>query len=147
MIAIDLPGFGDSDKPLGAYDAHFLAARVHALLEAEGLDRVHLLGHSLGGRVALELAFDHPRRVDRLILMTPSLAWLRERRWAGWLRLLRPELGLLQPAPRPVVEAIVRRLIPGARRDGWAAAAADEFLRGYLDPKGQTGRASGRERV
>jgi pimeloyl-ACP methyl ester carboxylesterase len=62
---------------------------------------------------------------------------LRERRWASWLRVLRPELGLLQPTPRPLVEPVVRRLIPGARGDGWAAVAVDEFLRGYLTPRGR----------
>ena len=39
-------------------------------------------------------------------------------------------------APRGTVEAIVRRLIPGAR-DGWAAAGVDEFLRAYLTPRGR----------
>ena len=137
MIALDLPGFGDSDKPIGSYDARFMADRVFAALDALELDRTHLLGHSMGGRVALEVAFDHPDRIDRLILMTPSLAWLRERPFAPWLKLLRPELGLIQPAPRIIVDTIVRRLIPGADRDGWAAVAADEFLRGYLDPRGR----------
>ena len=137
IVALDLPGFGDSDKPIGSYDARFMAERVHAALDALDLGRTHLLGHSMGGRVALEVAFDHPARIDRLILMTPSLAWLRQRPWAPWLKLLRPELGLLQPAPRLVVEGIVRRLVPGADRDGWAAVAVDEFLRGYLDPRGR----------
>ncbi|HEX2396583.1 MAG TPA: alpha/beta fold hydrolase [Solirubrobacteraceae bacterium] len=137
MVAVDLPGFGDSDKPLGRYDPGFLARWVIAALDALELERTHLLGHSLGGRVALEVAFDQPGRIDALVLMTPSLAWLRERRWASWLRVLRPELGLLQPTPRPLVEPVVRRLIPGARGDGWAAVAVDEFLRGYLTARGR----------
>ena len=137
IIALDLPGFGDSDKPVGAYDAKFLARPIELALDALGLDRADVLGHSLGGRVAVELALDQPDRINRLVLMTPALAWLRPPGWAQWLRLLRPELGFLQPAPRPIVEAIVRRLIPGADRDGWAAVAADEFLRSYLDPHGR----------
>ena len=137
MVAVDLPGFGDSDKPLGPYDPPFLARWGIAALDALELERTHLLGHSLGGRVALEVAFDQPGRIDALVLMTPSLAWLRERRWTSWLRVLRPELGLLQPTPRALVEPVVRRLIPGASGDGWAAAAVDEFLRGYLTPRGR----------
>ena len=137
MIALDLPGFGDSDKPIGPYDAPFMARWVSAALDALGLDRTHLLGHSMGGRVALEVAFDHPGRIDRLALMTPSLAWLRQRSWAPVLRLLRPELGLVQPAPRFIVDTIVRNLIPGADSDGGAAVAADEFVRGYVDPRGR----------
>ena len=137
MIALDMPGFGDSDKPLGSYDPPWMARRVVAALDELGLERTHLLGHSLGGRVALEVAFQAPERIDRLVLMTPSLAWLRERRWASWLKLIRPELGLLQPTPRAVVDPVVRRIIPGAHQDGWAAVAADEFLRGYTTPRGR----------
>ncbi len=136
VIAIDLPGFGDSDKPLGRYDAAFLARWVEALFDALDLDRAHVLGHSMGGRVALELGIRRPDRVESLMLMTPSLAWRTERRWAPYLRLLRPELGLFQPTPRPVVEAFVRRIIPGAQ-DSWAAAGIDEFLRAYLTPRGR----------
>jgi pimeloyl-ACP methyl ester carboxylesterase len=86
--------------------------------------------------VALELGFEHPDRVRKLALLAPSLAWLRERRFSGALRLIRPELGLLQVAPRPVVEGIVKRLIPGAD-EGWTAAGVDEFLRAYLNPRGR----------
>jgi pimeloyl-ACP methyl ester carboxylesterase len=49
---------------------------------------------------------------------------------------VRPELGLVQLAPRPVVEAIVHRLIPGAD-EGWTAAGVDEFLRAHLTPAGR----------
>jgi pimeloyl-ACP methyl ester carboxylesterase len=138
VIAVDLPGFGDSEKPIGAsYDARFFAHAVIDLLDALELDRVHLIGNSLGGRIALEVGFAHTDRVNRLVLLCPSLAWRRERPWAPLLRLLRPELGLVQLAPRPVVESIVHRVIPGAD-DGWAAAGVDEFLRAYLTPAGRT---------
>jgi pimeloyl-ACP methyl ester carboxylesterase len=78
----------------------------------------------------------YPDRVRGLMLMTPSLAWRGEKRWASWLRLLRPELGFLQPAPRPVVEAFVRQMIPGGG-GSWSAAGVDEFLRAYLTPRGR----------
>ncbi len=136
VIAVDLPGFGDSDKPIGRYDAAFFARWVETLFDALDLERAHVLGHSMGGRVALELGIRRPDRVRSLMLMTPSLAWRANRRWAPYLRLLRPELGLLQPTPRPVVEGFVRRLIPGAQ-DNWAAAGIDEFLRAYLTPRGR----------
>ena len=137
VIAVDLPGFGDSDKPIGAaYDPRFFADAIVDLLDALGLHRANLIGNSLGGRVALEVALREPERVDRLALLAPSLAWRRPRRWAPALRLVRPELGLVQLAPRPVVEAIVHRLIPGAD-EGWTAAGVDEFLRAYLTPAGR----------
>jgi pimeloyl-ACP methyl ester carboxylesterase len=137
VIAIDLPGFGDSDKPLGAaYDAPFFASVLVDLLDALELPTADLVGNSLGGRIALEVGLRDPDRARRLVLLAPSLAWRRERPWAPLVRLARPELGLLQLAPRPVVEAIVNRLIPGAN-GGWAAAGVDEFLRAYLTPAGR----------
>ena len=137
VVAVDLPGFGDSDKPLlAAYDAAFFARWMVALLDALALDRASFVGNSMGGRVAIELGLDHADRVDRLVLLAPSLAWLRDRPWAPLLRLVPPHLGLLQPAPRGIVEAIARRAVPGGG-SGWTAAGVDEFLRSYLDPRGR----------
>jgi pimeloyl-ACP methyl ester carboxylesterase len=137
VIALDLPGFGESDKPIGApYDAPWFARAVFAAMDALGLERAHVAGNSMGGRVAIEAGLLDRDRVGRLVLLSPALAWLRERRWAPVVRALRPELGLLQIAPRSVVEGALRRLIPGAT-DGWAAAGVDEFLRSYLTPRGR----------
>jgi pimeloyl-ACP methyl ester carboxylesterase len=137
VIAADLPGFGDSDKPLGApYDAGYFADVVIDLLDALGVDRAHLIGNSLGGRIALEVGMSHPDRVGRLALLAPSMAWRRQRALAPLLRLVRPELGLIQLTPRPAVEVLVHRLIPAANH-GWTAAGVDEFLRAYLTPSGR----------
>ncbi|MGZ4271818.1 MAG: alpha/beta fold hydrolase, partial [Solirubrobacteraceae bacterium] len=137
VVAMDLPGFGDSDKPLrAAYDPRYFASAVVDLLDALEIDRPHLIGNSLGGRVALELGLRHPERVGRLVLLAPSMAWRRDRPWAPLLRLVRPELGLLQFAPRPVVEGLVHRLIPDAD-EGWIAAGVDEFLRAFMVPAGR----------
>jgi pimeloyl-ACP methyl ester carboxylesterase len=137
-IAVDLPGFGDSGKPFGAaYDPAFFAESVVALLDELGLERTHLLGHSMGGRAALEIAFEYPDRIAGLVLATPSLAWLRSRPWARYLRLLRPELGLLQPTPRAVVGAALARIIPNGDMP-WVQSALDEFMRAYLTPRGRT---------
>jgi pimeloyl-ACP methyl ester carboxylesterase len=137
VIAFDLPGFGDSDKPIGVrYDPGYFADTIIDLLDTLELERVHLIGNSLGGRIALEVALRAPHRVERVALLAPSLAWRRPRRWAPVLRLVRPELGLVQLAPRAVVQALVQRLVPGAD-SGWAAAGVDEFLRAYLTPPGR----------
>lgn len=136
-IAIDLPGFGDSDKPVGAtYGPRFFAGSVVALMDSLGIDRADVIGNSMGGRVALELGLLAPERVRRLVLLCPSLAWRHEPRWAPYLRLVRPELGLLQPMSRPLAEAVVRRLVPGGR-DGWVAAGVNEFLRSYVTRRGR----------
>jgi pimeloyl-ACP methyl ester carboxylesterase len=137
VIAIDLPGFGDSDKPVGApYDARYFATAIVQLLDALGLDRAHLIGNSLGGRVALEVALRTPDRVDRIALLAPSMAWRRKRPWAPALRLVRPELGVLPHAPRAVVERVIDRVMPEARTS-WASAGIDEFLRSFLTPRGR----------
>jgi pimeloyl-ACP methyl ester carboxylesterase len=137
VVAMDLPGFGESDKPIGApYDAEWFARSAFHTLDALGVREAHVVGNSMGGRVAIETGLMHRDRVRGLVLLSPALAWLRDRRWAPVVRLLRPELGLLQVTPRPVVERVVRRLIPGGGK-GWAAAGVDEFLRAYLTPRGR----------
>ncbi len=136
-IALDLPGFGDSDKPLlAAYDARFFADAIAALIDELGAEKVHLVGNSMGGRVALEVGLRHPERVKRLALLSPSLAWLKARPWAAPLKLVPPVLGAIQPAPRPIVEAIVNAVVPDSGAE-WTAAGIDEFLRSYLTPRGR----------
>jgi pimeloyl-ACP methyl ester carboxylesterase len=136
-IAVDMLGFGDSDKPLGAaYDAPYFSRAVARLLDALELERAHLVGNSMGGRIAIEVGLREPQRVDRIVLLSPALAWLRRTQWEWILQLARPRLGLIQPAPRRIVEPLVRRMIPGAD-DGWAAAGVDEFLRAFLTPRGR----------
>src|SRR5215218_4246838 len=137
VVALDLPGFGESDKPIGApYDAPWFARSVFAAMDALGIERVHIAGNSMGGRVAIEAGLADRDRTGGLCLLSPALAWLRPRPWAPIVRALRPELGLIQPAPRPVVEAMVRRLVPAAN-GGWTTAGVDEFLRAYLTRSGR----------
>jgi pimeloyl-ACP methyl ester carboxylesterase len=133
VIAIDLPGFGDSVKPLrAAYDARYFAGVLSDLLDVLGVERAHVAGNSMGGRIALELALTEPDRVDRLVLLAPAMAWLRPRRWAPVVRMLRPELTAL---PMPGVERLVRRLVGGG--DDWTAAGVDEFMRAFSTPRGR----------
>ena len=137
VVAMDLPGFGESDKPIGApYDAPWFARSAFALLDALEVDQAHLIGNSMGGRVAIEAGLTDPERVKTLVLLSPALAWLRDRRWAPVIKALRPELGLVQLTPKQVTEGLVRRLIPGGQK-GWAAAGVDEFLRCYFTPRGR----------
>ena len=137
VIAMDLPGFGESGKPLrAAYDAPFFADSVIGLLDELGIERAHVVGNSMGGRVAIELGLLYPERVRRLAMLSPALAWLRDRRWRWLLQAPLPKLGLIQPAPRAITEPIVRNLVPGGS-EGWSAAGVDEFLRSYLSPRGR----------
>ncbi len=71
VIALDLPGHGESDRPSPdrfGYDLPALADVVAGTLDALGVPRAHVWGHSMGGGVALTLAARHPEKVDRLLL-------------------------------------------------------------------------------
>lgn len=74
ILAIDLPGFGLSAKP-DTYDYRLAsqAAVVYALLQALKIQRVTVIGHSMGGTVAILLAQAHPEIVERLIVIEPNL--------------------------------------------------------------------------
>ena len=72
-LLVDQPGFGASDKPpvVGNY-YRFSADAVVALMDQLGIEKVHLLGNSLGGGTSMRLALSYPDRVGRLILMGPG---------------------------------------------------------------------------
>ena len=67
VVEFDLRGHGDSGAPAGDYTLGQLAADALAVLDAAGIARAHVLGLSIGGLIALELAARAPARVDRLI--------------------------------------------------------------------------------
>lgn len=69
VIAVDLPGFGQSDKPALAYTIDLFVRVVRDFMASIGLTRTAVIGVSMGGRVALGLALDAPECVDRLILV------------------------------------------------------------------------------
>ncbi len=69
VIAFDNRGYGSSDKPAGPYTAAQMAGEAVAVLDAAGVERAHVVGASLGGAVAQELALRHPGRVEKLVLV------------------------------------------------------------------------------
>ncbi len=73
VLAIDQPGFGRSatERIVGNYFTH-AADACAALLDALGIEKVHLLGNSLGGGTAVRFALRYPDRADRLVLMGPG---------------------------------------------------------------------------
>ena len=70
MIAPDLIGHGDSAAPRGDYSLGAHAASIRDLLAAIGIDRATIVGHSLGGGVAMQFFYQFPQRVERLVLIS-----------------------------------------------------------------------------
>jgi pimeloyl-ACP methyl ester carboxylesterase len=133
--AIDLPGFGSSSKPLRApYDAAWFARAVCRFMDAQGIDRAHVVGNSLGGRVAIEVGLQRPARIQSLSLLCPSMAWRRRRAFVPIVQLLRPELAAI---PHTFGDALVRRQFwgmfsrPERIHPSAADVAVEEFLRTY----------------
>ncbi len=133
--AIDLPGFGSSSKPLRApYDAAWFARAVCRFMDTEGIDRAHLVGNSLGGRVAIEVGLQRPERVQSLSLLCPSMAWRRRRHFVPLVKLLRPELAAI---PHSFGDGLVRQQFwsmfsrPERIHPSAADVAVEEFLRNY----------------
>lgn len=74
VVALDLPPFGYSERPVGGdYGRPAQAARIAGLIEALELEEVVLVGHSFGGGATVETAMRHPERLSRLILLDVAL--------------------------------------------------------------------------
>jgi abhydrolase domain-containing protein 6 len=69
VIALDLPGFGESSRPDVSYDVASQAERVRAFAKALKIERLHLIGNSMGGHIAALYAARHPDEVTSLALL------------------------------------------------------------------------------
>jgi pyruvate dehydrogenase E2 component (dihydrolipoamide acetyltransferase) len=72
VYVLDLPAHGGSVKDAGDGDVAVLVGAVREFLDSQGIERVHLAGHSMGGLVAAELALAEPERVLSLALVAPA---------------------------------------------------------------------------
>jgi len=130
VVAIDLNGFGWTERPRAreAYTLEGQAALVLGVLDALGIERAHLVGHSYGGGLAIWLAAQHPERVRSLSLVAstlPTYASARRSRWAAW----RPLVALFVRT-RALREGFVRRGLERAVAD--PTIVTDELVRAYL---------------
>lgn len=69
VIAIDLPGFGDSSKPQASYDVGTQVERIASFIGALNIDKLHLIGNSMGGHIAALYAARYPQQVQTLALL------------------------------------------------------------------------------
>jgi pimeloyl-ACP methyl ester carboxylesterase len=83
FIALDHLGFGQSDKPRGDhYQIEEQAQRAKQIMDLLGYQQFHLIGHSMGGQIALTLASLYPEAVTRLIVIAPAVNGKRLHPWA-----------------------------------------------------------------
>lgn len=155
VIAPDLLGHGESAKPLGDYSLGAFASGIRDLLSMLDVPTVTVVGHSFGGGIAMQLAYQHPHLVDRIVLVG-SGGLGREVSWL--LRILTlPGAEYLMPIwfPRPIVERATgvgrelgRRNIRSPRlAEMWRAysslagapnrTAFVRTMRGIIEPGGQ----------
>ncbi|WP_024793850.1 alpha/beta fold hydrolase [Tomitella biformata] len=162
VIAPDLPGHGLSSKGRGDYSLGAFAAVLRDLLQELDVDRVTVVGHSLGGGVALQLAYQHPELVGRIALISsgglgPEVGWPLRLLAAPGAELVLPVIA--PPFLRPLGDKI-REWVggKGVRADNleemWLAYASLSdsetrkaflrTLRSVVDTRGQAVSASSR---
>jgi pyruvate dehydrogenase E2 component (dihydrolipoamide acetyltransferase) len=125
VIAFDLPGHGQSAIALPGHSVEALASFVVAFLDVLGVERADLVGHSLGGAIAAQIALDHPDRVTSLALIAPAgfgpdinIDYIRGFATAQSKRELKPVLAQLFADESMVTRPMVDRALRYKRLDG-----------------------------
>ena len=164
VIAPDLLGHGDSAKPRGDYSLGAYASGIRDLMRAIGHDRATVVGHSLGGGVAMQLAYQFPEMCERLVLVSSGglgrevNMFLRAATLPGaeWVLPLLASNGVVSAGGRMgnLLRSAGLRAGPDLEEmwkgfsslgDGEARQAFIYTLRGIVDPGGQ--RVSARDRL
>jgi pyruvate dehydrogenase E2 component (dihydrolipoamide acetyltransferase) len=129
--ALDLPGHGGSSKDLGAGHVHVgaLAGAVVDFMDAKGIARAHLVGHSLGGVIALDIALNHADRVASLTAVCSAglgpdinMAYIDGFMQAKRRKQLQPVLEMLVADPQMVSREMIEDVLKFKRLDGAEAA-------------------------
>jgi pimeloyl-ACP methyl ester carboxylesterase len=86
VIAVDLPGYGKSQKDAYAYTISFYAEQIKRLTDELKLDKFTLVGHSMGGQIGIMFVLKYPDLLDKLVLASPAGIEEFERGEGDWLR-------------------------------------------------------------
>jgi pimeloyl-ACP methyl ester carboxylesterase len=121
VIAIDLPGFGQSGKPRRRYGLAFFVDVVRQVLRRLEVERVRLVGHSLGGAVAMAYGLVSPGQVERMALVSPVVPGFPLRPSAVYRLMAAPGLGEL------LARLITARVCAGALERCFFAADPGEI--------------------
>ena len=139
-MTFDNRGIGESDVPPGPYSTVAMAEDVVAVLDAAGLERAHLVGTSLGGMVAQEVALARPERVDRLVLVCTTPGGPHA------YPLPARTLALMAEAPTLAPEVALRRFVENALAPGTASDVVERVyalrLANPPDPAGWLAQAA-----
>lgn len=119
VITFDNRGAGGSDKPDGPFSTAQMAADALGLLDGLGIGRAHVLGHSLGGYIAQELALAAPDRVDKLILASTTHGG------PGVIPIPPAALSVMMDRSGEPLD-VIKRGIAVATAPGWPEAHPDE---------------------
>jgi pyruvate dehydrogenase E2 component (dihydrolipoamide acetyltransferase) len=150
--ALDLPGHGGSTKDLGAgpADVGALAAAVLDFLDAKGVAKTHLVGHSLGGAIALDLALDRDDRVASATAICPAglgpeinMVYIDGFMAAKRRKQLQPVLEMLVADPAMVSHEMIEDVLKFKRLDG-VEAALNRIIEGSFARGRQTMQLTGR---
>jgi pimeloyl-ACP methyl ester carboxylesterase len=124
VYAPDLPGFGRTEKPRARYGIGYFTRFIDRYMEDRGLRSAAVVGASLGGRIALELALEHPKRVRKLVLVN-ALGLGRPNLQLSYGLMTLPRVGeavmkfasdAVQWVPQPMIRRVAARYA-GASRD------------------------------
>ncbi|GAB2780966.1 alpha/beta fold hydrolase [Amycolatopsis magusensis] len=150
VIAVDLPGQGDSDKPVGGYDTWTTAERLHDLLARLGEDRYVLVGHDVGAWVGYPFAHRYPERLRGLVLLDGNIPGVTLRptitlgpdNWRNWHFLFNPipdlPEALLSGRERVLIEWFFSRKTANWR-ETFTREDIDEYERAYATHGGLRG--------
>ena len=142
VIAPDLRGFGDSDKPGSGYDKKTVAKDIHELVNQLGFSSIYLVGHDIGSTAAYAYASLYPNEVKKLVFLDVPPLGIGPQEWAP--NLWHMQFHMTPELPEALLDGKIRTYLQWFYGDGWmhgtpksltiSEADMDEYVRTYSQP-------------